>query len=415
MRAFSCGKGKRSFSCGKRSFSTFSTSDSQITKAMEQENDRFPTKPYLGTIAADEIRTLLPKIKKNSRVCWIMNTDPRGKPGTHWVAVYIDARPHGSHSVEYYDPLANPIPKEWLTDLKAVVQEIHGDKSYLKFRQNRITDQKDSNNCGPFCVHFLKARLGRGETFGKASGWDAAGERNIEVWKALPRQQMWISGQTGEGLRDIWGKIRNGAKRVVDRIRQTIGTAENGVQRASPSVRGWLSKYGHLPIESIQVCKKPIYSMIENIANWFSDGRLRENMDKLGYDRLMHLYMIIKLKDGLTIKIEKNHVVEIKKADDLGKVHLSLSGGLTVQSMLDAAEKKHGEKLWQYDAKTQNCQYFTIWFLGDKATTDIKQFVMQDAAKSLEGMGLLEKAARVVTDVAAVADVAMNGAGHKAK
>ncbi len=138
-------------------------------------------------------------------------------------------------------------------------------------------------------------------------------------------------------------------------------------------------------------------------------------MDKLGYDRLMHLYMIIRVKDGPTIKLEKNHVVEIKSSTDLGKAHMSVGGGGTVQGRLIAAEKKYGDKLWQYDAITQNCQVFTIWFLGDKATTEVKSFVSQDAAKTLEGMGLLEKAARVVTDVAAVADVAMNGAGHKAE
>ena len=36
---------------------------------------------------------------------------------------------------------------------------------------------------------------------------------------------------------------------------------------------------------------------------------------------------------------------------------------------------------------------------------------MQDAPRVLEGMGLLGKVAKVVTDVANVADVAMNGRG----
>ena len=65
---------------------------------------------YLGCIAADEIH-LLKTDKK--RYCFIINTDPRGKPGSHWCAVFIDLRDHGSHSVEFYDPLADQIPKEW--------------------------------------------------------------------------------------------------------------------------------------------------------------------------------------------------------------------------------------------------------------------------------------------------------------
>jgi hypothetical protein len=217
----------------------------------------------------------------------------------------------------------------------------------------------------------------------------------------------------GEGLRDIWDTVRKGATRVIDRIRQTVGAAANGVTRASPSVRGWLDKYGDKQIASITVCKKPIYSMTEKVANWLSLGKLKENMDKLGYDRLMHLFMIVELKDEKSAKIEKNQVVMIKPSSEKGKANMAVLGaaGKTVRELLDSAEKKHGNKLWQYDAKTQNCQYFVLWFLDGLVTPEIKGFVQQDIEKSLAGMGLLEKAARVVTDVAAVVDVALEGGG----
>jgi hypothetical protein len=269
-----------------------------------------------------------------------------------------------------------------------------------------------SNNCGPFCIHFLKARLA-GETFAKATGWDKAGERDIEIWKRHQPQNLWISGQTGEGLRDIWDGVRKGATRIVERIKQTIGAAENGVTRASPAVRGWLAKYGDLEIESITVCKTPVYSMIEKVGNWLSMGKLRENMDKLGYERFMHLYMIVKLTGGPTVKLEKNHLVEIKGSTNMGKEHLSVAGPFdTVGKMLSSAEKKHGQQLWQYDAVSANCQKFVLWFLDTQVTPEIRSFVEQDVAKSLEGMGYLQKAARAVTDAAAVADVAMNGEGR---
>ena len=89
-------------------------SELDINKAMNGH------RAWLGTIAADEIGLLKPG--KEKRVCWIMNTDPRGKAGTHWVAFFIDARPHGTHSVEYYDPLADPIPATFLADVKQVVK-----------------------------------------------------------------------------------------------------------------------------------------------------------------------------------------------------------------------------------------------------------------------------------------------------
>ena len=201
------------------------TSEDQLNQAMQD----FPE--FLGVIAVNEMPTLLNKIGQKKRICWIMNTDPRSKPGSHWVCFLVDARDNGSHSVEYYNPLADPIsdlPKHVMGDLKRIVKEIHGQKTYLKFKTNLITDQSDtSNNCGEFCVHFLQARLD-GEPFSKASGWDAAGEKNIELWKVgkpwlAPKKPLWISGQMDEmNLRDADLPVRRNATRILQRIKDTL-------------------------------------------------------------------------------------------------------------------------------------------------------------------------------------------------
>src|SRR5690606_29176977 len=149
-------------------------SDLDINRSMKDH------KQFLGAIAADEIHSLKPG--KQKRICWIQNTEPRAQGGAHWVAFFIDARPHGTHSVEYYDPLGDPIPVNFLRQTKVMIKKISVD-SYLKFRENKIPDQSDtSNNCGPFCIRFLQARLA-GESFAKATGWDKQGEKNIELWK----------------------------------------------------------------------------------------------------------------------------------------------------------------------------------------------------------------------------------------
>ena len=83
--------------------------------------------------------------------------------------------------------------------------------------------------------------------------------------------------------------------------------------------------------------------------------------------------------------------------------------------MLSTADKTYGTKLWAYDSATANCQYFAVWFLGSKATPAVKAFIMQDAEKTLEGMSLLQRAAKVVTDIAATAETVMNGAGLSKK
>jgi hypothetical protein len=96
--------------------------------------------------------------------------------------------------------------------------------------------------------------------------------------------------------------VKSNAIRIYNRIKETLGGPRTG---PSPSVRSWLEIHGDTPIESISICKKPIFAWIERIGNWISQGKLKENMDKLGYDRLMHLFMIVRLKDGTSVKIEK--------------------------------------------------------------------------------------------------------------
>jgi hypothetical protein len=307
--------------------------------------------------------------------------------------------------------VADPVPQEWLDDIKPLIRKL-APSVYLKFRENKIADQGDSNNCGHFCVRFLQQRL-KGDSFAEATGWNQLGEHNIELWKKHPKQRLWISGQKGEGLRDIYDKVRKGATKVIQRIKDTLSGPRN---TGSPAVRGWLEKHGQKEIRKIWVCKKPIYSMIEKIGNWLSRGKLRENMDKLGYESMMHLFMIVELEDGTSVKIEKNHVVEIKNSRDKGKQFMDapVKSGRTVQGQLDSAEKRVGaDKLWKYHLVDANCQWFVLWFLEDMITSEIHEFVKQDAASSLKDMGLLAKAATVITDIAGAADVALQGAGSR--
>ena len=133
----------------------------------------------------------------------------------------------------------------------------------------------------------------------------------------------------------------------------------------------------------------------------------------------MHLYTIVELgksanlPGGLTVKIEKNHVVEIKNSGDLGQKHMSTGHPSTVNAMLKQAEAGHGEAVWKYHLVDANCQKFIMWCLDNKASAVVREFVMQDVEASLKDMGLFKKIATVVTDVAGAADVVMNGAGAK--
>jgi len=52
---------------------------------------------------------------------FIINTEPNSEPGQHWQAVYIDARPEGDQSVEFYDSYGDPPTEAQKNSIKKIV------------------------------------------------------------------------------------------------------------------------------------------------------------------------------------------------------------------------------------------------------------------------------------------------------
>jgi hypothetical protein len=110
---------------------------------LEIELEFLSERHFLGVFASDE----LPVIK--TRPCaLILNLDPKGKPGSHWCAIYFDENNGG----EYYDPLGFPpihrVHRYLLKNARdGVVYNQHPIQSFF------------SVSCGEFCVNFVKRRL----------------------------------------------------------------------------------------------------------------------------------------------------------------------------------------------------------------------------------------------------------------
>ena len=133
--------------------------------------DRF--KDYKGSIMRDEIKKLMPDIKPQSRAAFIINTDPKDKPGQHWCAIYVDARngPESSNSLEWYDSFARPMPADIREDMKLLLKCLKPE-TILKLKENSVLHQDDNTaNCGYFCIRFRIDRF-RGQSFSSATGYD---------------------------------------------------------------------------------------------------------------------------------------------------------------------------------------------------------------------------------------------------
>lgn len=140
---------------------------------------------FLGVYSADEIYKMVPLIAglKSPVFSFVWNLDNSDKPGIHWNACYCDARTKtdnpNAQSVEIYDSFAREPTHQFLKQLKLLIDELVKRFSvdyYLKFKVNRIVDQRtNSNDCGWFAMKFIVDRMS-GIPF-----VDATGYSNVET------------------------------------------------------------------------------------------------------------------------------------------------------------------------------------------------------------------------------------------
>ena len=159
------------------------------------------------------------------------------------------------------------------------------------------------------------------------------------------------------------------------------------------------------------------------LLSWISEGVFDQNLKELGYDRAFHLFIYVLLQNGTALRMEKDQVVRIETTqwNAQGDNVETMPGGsinVTLSEFLEKGIKKVGEQQYfVYDAITQNCQAWVRANLSANGlwNDSISKFVMQDSKSIFKNLGLLEKVGKVASDVAHVADVAMNGGRKKKK
>ena len=104
-----------------------------------------------------------PKRRLNARdVCFILNTDPRGAPGAHWLAFYYDA---AKQQLEYFDSFGLP-----LSFFRTVAQFLASRKlRIIPANTHGMLQAIDTTACGYYCVLYLHYRARFGSSIGAAS------------------------------------------------------------------------------------------------------------------------------------------------------------------------------------------------------------------------------------------------------
>ena len=99
-----------------------------------------------GVISYEELPT---KHETDKPIIYLVNTDPLGEPGEHWVAIYLEEK-----TAEFFDSLGAP-PETYSSHIKDFLI-VNGPQ--YKYSVKRI--QGEQPVCGQYCIlyAYLRAR-----------------------------------------------------------------------------------------------------------------------------------------------------------------------------------------------------------------------------------------------------------------
>ena len=110
--------------------------------------------------------------------------------------------------------------------------------------------------------------------------------------------------QVGSGIIE---DFKNFGKKLVDKAKQIFFFPPNKLPVSSEKV---FNVYKGETITGIEVRREPLTGAISKVADWVSGGKYTEKLKDLGYDKVFHLYMILKFGNRKVL-IEKNERINI--------------------------------------------------------------------------------------------------------
>lgn len=182
------------------------------------------------------------------------------------------------------------------------------------------------------------------------------------------RQGYAIKARQGAGLGDVYNWLLP--------IRQGF----------PPSVRKLIEQYSNAPIKEIWVARRPLKKRATMILNAVTLGQLSEEMKKMRYDELFHLFMFLVLNDGTILRFEKEQVIRLAVVgrEDLNsikeKIPVPVTHPVTFGQLVKNTVEAIGNSLYLYDGQTNNCQVFLINVLKANGllTPEAQRFISQD-------------------------------------
>lgn len=174
------------------------------------------------------------------------------------------------------------------------------------------------------------------------------------------------------------------------------------------SVQSLLKRVGNNEVREIKIARSPLSKITSLFLNLTSLGEFKKRLDETPYDKVYHLFMIIRTDSGTYI-LEKNEVIILKKFGKITKqteiLQSNIKEGLTINNMLEKTRVLMRDKFFSYKGLDNNCQFFINSILKSNGLNndELEAFVIQDTRHLFDNNPKFRKIINSITDVGAVA------------
>jgi len=192
----------------------------------------------------------------------------------------------------------------------------------------------------------------------------------------------------------------------------------NFLNSFKPSIKQLLNNYGDNYIKNIYICRKPINDILRKTLNFISIGNFENNIDKLNYDKIFHLFIICVL-DDVNLLIEKNERINIMinnidlNNNDIDKLNVDLKNqNIKLNEFIYTGLKFMGDdNFFKYSSYKYNCQNFIYNLLlsNNLMNSEYEKFILQDIKTLFNNMGYIKPISDVLTNIGAIGNYIYNG------
>lgn len=280
-----------------------------------------------------------------------------------------------------------------------------------EWRARRRAEREAREARGGGAEPLFADMLGSGAEFDDLQG-EGLSEWVANLGKLMTLLKMRLKGGAYDQaeLEELQGEgIFDWVKNLVNVVRKPT----EALQSMPKPIADFNAIYDNYSIVSIEICREPLSSGLQNIIDRASSGTLLKSLKDANYEALYHLYANVYLRDDKTgktksFRIEKNQRVEV-----FDKISPPKGGKLgECKGVPNIQPKTWWWKFWQntnadtfqYSANRNNCQAFLktrLEALG-LLTPELKNFIMQDIDKLIPGAEIQKSIAKGITNAASI-------------